>query len=231
WAEDDYNIGLATGSASGGVVVVDLDTPDAGRGLDLPPTAWARTPHGFHLYYHSDQPVRRSIGKLAPKVDVLGERGYVVLPPSVKAEGAYVWGEQRWPLTPLPQWIHEALARDEQPAAVGLEQMRAGATSAWGEAVLRGELAKILAAPEGRRNDTLNTSAFLVFGAVKAGHLDLDNARDSMLRAAIGAGLTDFEARRTLQSAWDAAKPRKVELKVEQPPERREVMPPPQPPG
>ena len=73
------NIGIATGN--GGPVVVDVDGEEGAANeekLELPWTHCVRTPHGHHLYFKTDQPVRNSAKKLAPGIDVRGDGGYVV---------------------------------------------------------------------------------------------------------------------------------------------------------
>lgn len=84
WPES--NIALRTGD---GLAVIDVD-PRHGGLVDpaWPATLMAHTPRGgFHLYYRTDKPVRNSVGEVAPGVDVRGERGFVVVPPSP----GYVW--------------------------------------------------------------------------------------------------------------------------------------------
>ncbi|HEY5002964.1 MAG TPA: bifunctional DNA primase/polymerase, partial [Ktedonobacteraceae bacterium] len=94
----DANIGIATGQ---GILVIDID-PKHGGSLEalnailpLPPTATVHTGGGgFHLYFMCSlsYKIRNSVGKLAPGIDVRGENGYVVAPPSIHASGnRYYW--------------------------------------------------------------------------------------------------------------------------------------------
>jgi hypothetical protein len=80
------NIGLVTGN---GTVVIDVDTQHGGEiNPDWPDTLTVSTPSdGWHFYYACDAPVRNSVGKLAPGVDVRGDGGYVVAPCSVFDDG------------------------------------------------------------------------------------------------------------------------------------------------
>lgn len=99
------NVGIATGSASRGLVVIDLDVDEARgeNGLDalhewehehgeLPETVTAVTGSGgMHLYYSCNTPVGCSVDN-EKGVDVRGEGGYVVAPPSVHPSGGrYEW--------------------------------------------------------------------------------------------------------------------------------------------
>lgn len=101
----DSNIGIATGSASGGLVVIDLDR-DEEKGCDgyeilrewqrqhgqLPDTCQSITGRGgYHLLYR-DTVEHRNAQALYEGVDIRGEGGYIVAPPSVHPNGrAYEW--------------------------------------------------------------------------------------------------------------------------------------------
>lgn len=103
----DCNIGIATGSMSGGLVVVDLDIDDE-RGKDgnavlrawerehgeLPETVCAVTGGGGeHIVFKASEPVRCAVGEGEFEgVDVRADGGYIVAPPSVHPNGRrYEW--------------------------------------------------------------------------------------------------------------------------------------------
>jgi Bifunctional DNA primase/polymerase, N-terminal/Primase C terminal 1 (PriCT-1) len=98
--EPQFNLAIATGAVSG-IFVVDVDGLDAEvelRRLEaqhgtLPSTVEAITARGRHCYFRlPDAPVRNSAGKIAPGVDVRGDGGYVLAPPSVHPTGKrYAW--------------------------------------------------------------------------------------------------------------------------------------------
>lgn len=88
------NVAVVTGTISG-VVVIDADSPDALRWCTshLTYTPWqVQTARGFHLYYrHPDVLVRNRAG-LATRdgrlhIDVRGDGGFVIAPPSQHASG------------------------------------------------------------------------------------------------------------------------------------------------
>lgn len=101
----DMNIGLATGAASGGIVAVDVDENDdrgkhgmdtlteweRGRG-ELPETAMSITGSGgYHILLRVEGacPCSTNADKA---VDIRGDGGYIVLPPSVHPNGnRYEW--------------------------------------------------------------------------------------------------------------------------------------------
>lgn len=101
----DANIGIATGQASGGLLVIDLDVDEekGKNGLEelrdweqehgaLPDTWRSITGRGgYHLFYFSSEKVK-STTNLYPGIDIRGEGGYIVAPPSIHENGnAYTW--------------------------------------------------------------------------------------------------------------------------------------------
>lgn len=116
----DANIGIATGDASH-IVVIDID-PDKGgedawvaledRHDEIPPTWTALTGGGgFHFYFRMPaMDVRNSAGAVGPGIDVRGNGGYVIAPPSTHISGApYRWHPDLHPklvpLGDLPDWL------------------------------------------------------------------------------------------------------------------------------
>lgn len=120
WPEG--NVGIVTGAISG-LVVLDIDPKHGGdESLSdqvreygpLPRTVEAQTGGGGrHLYFaHPGGVVRNQVG-LAPGIDLRGDGGCVVAPPSLHASGRhYRWVEghapQQIPLAPLPGWLRQA---------------------------------------------------------------------------------------------------------------------------
>jgi hypothetical protein len=112
------NIGLATGAVSG-LVVVDVDAKAGKRGdrtlvefvRDRGPIPWTRetlTPSGgAHLVFALPPGVeiRNSRDRVGPGIDVRGEGGYIVAPPSVLPGGAYAWLDAGAPLAELGGWL------------------------------------------------------------------------------------------------------------------------------
>lgn len=92
-------IGICTGEISG-VLVIDCDNEEAYQKIQelLPDsfiTCIAKTPRGYHLYliYPKGQRIGNAAG-IIPGVDVRGEGGYIIAPPSINADGkSYAWQE------------------------------------------------------------------------------------------------------------------------------------------
>lgn len=111
------NIGIATGAVSGGLVVIDLDV-DKDKGIDgrvtlreweaehekLPNSTWLAITGrgGYHYFYHDTSTVRNRTG-IYEGIDIRGDGGYVVAPPSIHPNGnTYEW-EQDPMLYPLAE--------------------------------------------------------------------------------------------------------------------------------
>lgn len=128
----DARIGLATGSISG-VIVLDIDDEKGEeflKGKELPPTCCARTPRGRHLYFEYPGFYVHNYAKVNG-LDIKGDRGYVILPPSSHHAGK----EYEWVISPeqedpagMPEWLVEfikELERDRGPNSDRLEQLLA----------------------------------------------------------------------------------------------------------
>ena len=89
------NWGVSTGNGSG-IFVVDFDGADGQKaieqftlryGSEWLQTRTAKTPRGVHLWYawpdDGQTKIRNSAGKIHDGVDVRGEGGYVMVPPSI----------------------------------------------------------------------------------------------------------------------------------------------------
>jgi hypothetical protein len=114
--EPAANIAMPTGKASG-YLVLDIDPRNGGlvtlaKLPGLPPTRMVRTPSGGFHYYFKWQPglTNRNTGlkQYGPGIDVRGEGGYVVVPPSTVDGRRYEWLNEDDPAD-LPAWLLERL--------------------------------------------------------------------------------------------------------------------------
>ena len=216
------NIGAATGSRSG-FWVLDVDLPDGPESLvaleaehgPLPVTIEASTPRGGrHLYWRwpaNGPEIRNSAGRIGKGLDVRGEGGSIVLPPSVLATGqCYRWVKtSAGTFADAPDWLVKLVVPPPAPPRAkpksppdNIEKYVASAAAS--------ELRELSGAQEGTRNDVLNRAAFNLAQFVKAGALPEDWARGQLEAHAAGAGLSVIEARRTIDSAFRAAQPRSL---------------------
>lgn len=148
----DANIGIATGRASG-IVVVDID-PDKGgedswanleeRFGAVDNTWWVATGSGgYHIYFDAGEvETRNSAGMIGPGIDVRGDGGYVIAPPSRHIAG----GDYRWSDTlnhktieqpaPMPEWLDKRVhtgrrGGGNQNANPLPEKISEGARNSW----------------------------------------------------------------------------------------------------
>lgn len=213
------NIGLATGHDSG-LLVIDVDFPKAEDSMqrleelerELPATLTVRTGGGgLHLYFHHpDRMLPNTTGRIPgldehlAGIDVRAEGGYVVAPPSQHhSSGKYLWVDANAELAELPAWIVEPERSPLSQGAVGRADYD-GDGSAYGLAVLAGELDQLRTATRGTRNHALNRCAFAVGQVVAGGELEQRHARHELLSAALAIGLSEPEARQTLDSGFTA---------------------------
>jgi hypothetical protein len=234
----DANLGVATGAASG-LVVLDIDLPDGPPSLarleaqhaPLPSTCEQRTGSGGRqlLFAHPGHPIGNRAG-LQPGIDVRGDGGYIVVPPSTHASGARYRWTGRVPPTPAPDWLLEVLDRSRSPSVpvvklpecsvpTGSREQRYAASA------LRDELARVAAAVQGSRNDTLNRAAFNLGQLAGAGLLDRNHVAGELEAVAIGNGLGPAETRRTIASGLAAGlqHPRAAPVPAPPPPAGRGV--------
>lgn len=212
------NIGVATGTGSG-LLVLDVDLPDGPASLarleaergPLPPTCEQRTGSGGRQLLFS----RPDIGvgnraAIVSGIDVRGDGGYIVVPPSLHASGdRYAWVARTSPV-PVPEWLVTVLDRrqDHHPATVHhpivLPTLDGSRQQRYAAAALRSELAGLAAAVKGTRNATLNRAAFSLGQLVAVGLLDHDQVTAELERVARDIGLGPAEARRTIASGLAA---------------------------
>lgn len=113
----DALIAIRTGD---GLVVVDDDRAMVEPDPSLPPTLIARTrSRGWHYYYRCPTPVGNAVGIL-PGVDLRGQNGYVIAPPSPGWE----WANDH-AMTPLPELFKVAAARRASEASGRRFEIRA----------------------------------------------------------------------------------------------------------
>ena len=195
WAKwPEANIGVRTGD---GMFVVDVDG-EAGweflKERELPVTKMVRTGRGVHLWFWVPDGVTvRNRSKVGPELDVRGDGGYVLAPPSEHASGAvYEWVDEAVPIADAPAWLVE-LVRErpyEAPPKPIVPTIRTPeSVEAYARAALNGEVQRVLDAGDGAQNDTLNTAAFALGQLVGAG------------------ALPESVVVRALLDAWDALEP------------------------
>jgi hypothetical protein len=219
WANwPNANVAIRTGAASG-LVVIDID-PDHGgddtlqqvideRGA-LPAGRTVRTgSEGRHFYFaHPGFDVPNDTGRrLGPGIDIRGDGGYVIAPPSLHVSGGrYAVAAHGGEIARPPGWLTELLKRPEpehHPTRTrGDVSVEHG--DAWARAAMHGELQRLHDATPGIRNSTLNRVSFRLGQIIGAGLLDHGEIEQSLFHAGVSVGLGEGEVARTVQSGLTA---------------------------
>jgi Bifunctional DNA primase/polymerase, N-terminal/Primase C terminal 1 (PriCT-1) len=111
----DLNIGIATGTISG-IFVLDIDGEDGEGSLlklesehgALPPTVEVVTGKGRHCYFRTGKrKIQNSVGQIGVGLDVRGDGGYVIAPPSIHPSGRpYAWSvDTTGDFAAAPAWL------------------------------------------------------------------------------------------------------------------------------
>ncbi len=209
------NVGIRSGAESG-FVVVDVDP--AHGGLDslqklreqygaLPHTFTVATgSDGLHFYFaHPNVRIPNDAGRrLGPGLDIRGDGGYVIAPPSLHASGRRYHITSDEPLADLPSWLLELLKEQEQPRPSIVPRRPVRASNRWALSALEDELDELHRAPVGARNFTLNRCAFKLGQIVGGGSLDYDAVEMALIDTGIAIGLNDRETRTTVASGLKA---------------------------
>jgi hypothetical protein len=217
------NPALVTGAVSG-VVVVDID-PRAGgdralaeleqRHGDLPWSAVVETPSGgVHVYLaHPGGRIANSASRIGLGVDVRGDGGLALLPPSRRPDGAYRWAlGNPGTVPPMPDaWAELLRPAPERATGSTRTALRAAQTPGEGSdcpgghqhaARLAGVLRALQRAPIGQRNNCLYWCGRRL--AEMVDHGAPDHWRQVLADTARQCGLDPAEIEDTLNSALRA---------------------------
>ena len=202
------SIGMPTGPASG-VWVMDIDIPDGEQSLadlkkqngEIPATLVQMTGSGGRQYFfqwpQNGTQIKNSASKISKDIDIRGDGGYVIVPPSGHPSGnRYKWISSH-SIAPAPPWLLGLVATSPHPPKIA--PVFTGITS-YGQRALADELLAVAIAPEGSRNDQLNKSAFNLGQLIAGGHLNIGSVEAALRTAAIGAGLKESESQKTISS-------------------------------
>jgi hypothetical protein len=231
------NIGLATGYHFD---VLDVDGPTgahaikelaAAHGLQSSGPVVRTGGGGWHYYLAST-----GLGNVQPQglehVDWRGRGGYVVAPPSRHASShPYQWAPGRDLDTPpgqVPTVLLERLQPRQCHRPTNPVPLAAGADGAgdrYVQAALVEELARVAAAPVGRRNRQLWESTRNLYNLVATGALDHREVGQRLLAAAERCGLLTEEPRQTRRTLASGRQVGLAHPRHPPTPERTEVSP------
>jgi hypothetical protein len=243
------NIGIATGKISG-FWVFDLDG-DVGEASakaltdvhgELPETVEQITGGGRHQCFAWDDrfQIKSRASKIGPQIDVRGNGGYIVAPPSIHpgdekkgipAGRIYTWCARRAPFdrpfAQAPDWLLRLAEPPEQISTAAkplVRVIRSGRATRYGEAILSTSCKAVAAAGPGqRRISVFNYGCFL--GAyVAGGEIDRAYAKESLISAGHAQHQDTPWHPKQLEELVENGL-RKGELKPESAPERKAFEP------
>lgn len=208
WPTD--NVGINCGES--GIVVIDLDSEGAARQFmsswyrheqDMPGLIVA-TRRGWHLYFESPihGAIHNSAGRLGSGIDVRGQGGMVLAPGSVVRGTPYtVLRGTLEAVPPMPGWLYQKLA--PKPPSLAQDRLKRSPKFVprlpQAQAQLRQWCRKIITAPDGMQNNTINAAAH-VLARDYSPPLDLDEVREELERAAEVGQHPVSRARPTIRS-------------------------------
>jgi hypothetical protein len=207
------NVAVAAGEKSN-IIVVDLDLYEPGcrascaelaREIGRPPATRTALTGGGGLHQVYERPgfeIRNSAGRLGAGIDIRGDGGYIVAPPSVHITGKpYRW---RDPDAAIARWpaLTERLRpqrRDERPAGPYVPpQFSQGDGTPWGLAGFRRSLEELTAQRQPGRNDALYRHTLRAAQMVTGGQLRGEYAYAEIERVGWQIGLTEREIRNAM---------------------------------
>jgi len=221
WNNSKHSIGIATGKLSG-VFVVDIDVgerleKDGTKTIKVgdntfadlenkygkvPKTVEARSINGGrHLYfkYPEHHNIRNlsskdGFGNSLPDIDIRGEGGYIVVPPSQINGKSYEWvfSPYEYEIKEAPHWI--------------LNLINKGNTmnKQYVMTIVDNEISNLTNTPEGSRNGELNKTSFKLGTFLHTGHISRNEIEQKLITAGKSIGLENDEILKTIQSGLDA---------------------------
>lgn len=203
------NVGIATGKDSG-FFVLEADTPKghAHDGLasikdleekhgEFPETLAVESPSGsIHRYFEYPNDgivIENSASKIALGVDVRGEGGMVLAPPSVRpGKGSYRWLNSL-AIAKAPDWLLQAATKpplpEPKPIVFSVVQSSSD-LSAYGKAALDDEMAQLANRTPGERNTEANLSAYRIGRLVGGRCLTFSEAYRALEAAVLSWGVS-----------------------------------------
>ena len=175
-----------------------------GNLADVPMTKTARG--GAHLFFkqRKGEPFGNGRGQLPDGIDVRGVGGFVIAPGAVLPDGKRWQAINGTPLLAdafkagtipeLPQWLTDIIRPNRQPngqapthrAFSNLLETDGSRGQAYAAAALQGAADELSAAPNGKRNEMLNATAFRLGRMIARGWIDEKTVAEALLSACDG---------------------------------------------
>src|SRR5262249_1864279 len=153
------------------------------------------TARGRHLWFECTAPITCSAGRVGSGIDVRGDGGYIIAPPSIHPSGAvYTWSDDSAHHPAIaPDWLVQLTRKPatiSQRAVAGIHvQRRDGPPDAYGRAALESEISERATTAPGGRNHRLNQASFSLHQLVAGGELDEGEVVNRLIGACQANGL------------------------------------------
>jgi putative DNA primase/helicase len=220
WAKEPRSIiGSPTGKITNRVVI-DIDSERAEEELNLlaeqansplPPTYTVKTHDGKHLYFNypaSDKKIGCSNRKFPGQIDVRGDGGLVIIPPSPHPAGGFYSVIDPRPKADLPPWLLALLVGLAENETVYIKEV----SPRWAWQHYHRVLTRLRQAKKGERNTLLNNAAWWASRLSDHPQLAEDRTCQEILETAKRVGLDEREARSTYASGWRAGRDCKLTI-------------------
>lgn len=213
------NLGLICGETSNRLFVVDIDG-DIPENLPDTPTVITGS-GGRHMYYRLPERILltkgNQVSRIADKVDTRWTGGQVVAPSSIHPETGkmYRWMPGKSPddiaIADVPDWIVDALQSPPAPKD-GSKAVETRSTSVQSRnKLVQSSAEDVRNAKLGTRNHTLNAKAYTLAGIPEISDEEIQQA---LAQAALDAGLSESEARTTIDSGIHAGRMAPLPVKL-----------------
>jgi uncharacterized protein (DUF927 family) len=236
-------VGVATGERAGvWALDPDVDERTGANGLEelvrlqdrygaIPETVTTQTPRGgSHLLFRWDpeRPVSNAQGRIPKSINVRGNGGYIVLPPSKRADGrAYEWRRppEQCDYADAPGWLYALLAKDE---AADVPRERYNGTriisdyrrARYAQTALYEIAREVAAAPPGTRNEGLNAGAYRLGRMVARGWIERTIVEHRLFEAATASGLAKDDGASSVRNTIASGLRAGLEKPADDPPVR-----------
>lgn len=211
WAKGSHNIAMVTGNRTQ-ICVLDVDKPGGEESLakliklhgPLPETLMSKTGRGGKHYYFKI-PEGVTIPKktgFKHKLDMLGEKGCAILPPS-KTEESYEWLNAT-EIATIPNWLIEEVHKTETRKPTQLHAN--GTATRYGANALSNGIIKIHDSQKGERNTTLYCVAKELGKLIAGNELCENLVYETLTQAALEVGLDTDEIEPTINSGVETGK-------------------------